>query len=345
MQRGYLDSYRGPYQPRPRLAQHLDGAVKTPALSRVREFHLRWASGSLSRFRLGSEESRGESRESRGQATTFDGSLASQTNPSGRVQTRISKKLRSGEVGGSRGQATTLLRDYAHRPTETLDTHAILRVGGTQRPASPSTNDKKMRNKANSAQSNCNQRLTAVPSCPAPPGSRSSAGLVERPAAVSFLAQQRQPFDDATEGQSSPFTAQRKQIDQTNPISDNSLRSRSLHAVLAANSPPSAGLAETYGFCRAALLSIARSSAGAAHGLSSRLAVHGPSDGSHPNGNPMTKQSQFLITHLDSLSYKDPPRPTKTRPASPRVSWCYRNKQRLSFSVRPGKYVEHGEQA
>ena len=29
----------------------------------------------------------------------------------------------------------------------------------------------------------------------------------------------------------------------------------------------------------------------------------------------------------------------------PLVSWCYRSRQRLPFGVRPGKYVEHGEQA
>ena len=29
----------------------------------------------------------------------------------------------------------------------------------------------------------------------------------------------------------------------------------------------------------------------------------------------------------------------------PLVSWCYRNREQPPFSVRPVKYVEHGEQA
>ena len=42
----------------------------------------------------------------------------------------------------------------------------------------------------------------------------------------------------------------------------------------------------------------------------------------------------------------DERRRTFAGPARPaRILMCYRNKHRLPFSVRPGKYVEHGESA
>ena len=68
---------------------------------------------------------------------------------------------------------------HLHLQTKTLDTHAILGVGERRRPASRSTNDKKMRNKANFSQVNCNKRFTVIISCAAVPGSRRTAGIAK----------------------------------------------------------------------------------------------------------------------------------------------------------------------
>ena len=170
-----------------------------------------------------------------------------------------------------------------------------------------------MRNKANFAQSNCNQRLTAIPSCPAPPGSRRSAGLAETCgrffSLLSKVSPSTTPQTDChhrSEPNGNKLTKQtRSPIIRFDPAAYTQLSQRTGRLAQGSQRPAA--------FARPALLSIARSCQGAIHRSSSRASVNG----SQPNGEPNDETKPISYNSLRFIILQGPSAPDKEPPGFP----------------------------